>query len=175
MGRKLEFNLEHYPHEEQVPASRRQHGRCQTSPVRHSLRTHCRRAVALVGPQGDRAVSTLKSQCRPKRRRCVRCIVNQPATFASAVPTMGEALGVMRDDDLVAWYGLLVPAKTPADVVQALEKAAFAVLRRAGHSCQARCARHRLGRDAGKPFTERMRPESRRYAETIRRFSLKAG
>jgi tripartite-type tricarboxylate transporter receptor subunit TctC len=88
---------------------------------------------------------------------------------------MGEALDILRDDDLVAWYGLLVPSRTPAEAVQALEKAAFAVLRRP--DTKARLAA--LGTDvvamAGAPFAERMRTESRRYAEVIQRFSIKAG
>ncbi len=109
--------------------------------------------------------------------KLVALAVTQPrrSPLLPDVPTMTEAANLLRDEDLLAWYGLLVPARTPAEVVQALEKAVFAVLRKP--ETQQRLTA--LGTDLiampSKPFADRMRNESKRYAEIIRRFSIKAG
>ncbi len=108
--------------------------------------------------------------------KLVALAVTQPqrSPLLPTVPTLGEALGVMRDDDLVAWYGLLAPSRVLAETVQALEKAAFAALKRP--DVRSRLAA--LGTDVlatpGAAFGERMRAESRRYAEIIKRFQIRA-
>ncbi len=89
------------------------------------------------------------------------------------VPTLGEAIGLMRDDDFVAWYGLLVPSRTSPDIVQQVERAAFAVLKRP--DTRARFAA--LGTDLvampSAQFAERMRNESKLFGDVIKRFSIK--
>ena len=55
----------------------------------------------------------------------------QRSPLARDVPTLCEALGVMSDDDFVAWYVLLAPARRPPDAIAATEKAAFAMLKQA--------------------------------------------
>ena len=91
-----------------------------------------------------------------------------------AVPTVGEALGMMHNDDFVTWYGLLVPARTPSEITAALSKAAFSVLNRR----DARSRLAALGTEwvamPAEPFGERMRQESRTYGEIIKRFGIKA-
>ncbi|MEJ8810417.1 tripartite tricarboxylate transporter substrate binding protein [Variovorax ureilyticus] len=102
--------------------------------------------------------------------------VTQPARspLVPNIPTLGEALGIMQKDDFVAWYGLLVPAHTPPEAVDALSKAAFAVLRRE----DARPRLAALGTDLvampAAPFAERMRQEARLYGDVIKRFGIKA-
>lgn len=102
--------------------------------------------------------------------------ITQPARspLVPNIPTLGEALGIMQKDDFVTWYGLLVPANTPADAVDALSKATFSVLER-GDS-RARLAA--LGTDLvampSAQFAERMRQEVRLYGEVIKRFGIKA-
>lgn len=108
--------------------------------------------------------------------KLVPLAVTQPkrSPLVPTVPTVGEAIGLMRDDDFVAWYGVLVPSRTPPEAVKQLEQAAFAVLKRPG--MQARLAS--LGTDLvalpGDRFSQRMRDESKRYAEIIQRFGIKA-
>lgn len=90
------------------------------------------------------------------------------------VPTLREALGPQgSDEDLVAWYGLLVPARVPAEVAQRLERAALAVLARP----EARARLATLGTDdlalPAKAFAERMKAETQRSAELIKRFGIK--
>lgn len=103
--------------------------------------------------------------------------VSQPqrSPLVADIPTLGEALGVMQDDDFVAWYGLLVPAGTPADVVETLTQAAFSALNRNE-------TRHKLaamGSDLvampAAQFAERMRQEQKVYGEIIRRFGIQGG
>lgn len=102
--------------------------------------------------------------------------ITQPARspLVPNIPTLGEALGIMQKDDFVTWYGLLVPANTPADAVDALSKAAFAVLKRP----DARPRLAALGTDLvampSAPFAERMRQEAQLYGEVIKRFGIKA-
>ncbi|OUL98303.1 Bug family tripartite tricarboxylate transporter substrate binding protein [Variovorax sp. JS1663] len=108
--------------------------------------------------------------------KLVALAVTQPkrSPLVPDVPTLGEALGLMRDDDFVAWYGLLVPARTPAEVVQQLEKSAAAVLQRP----ETRAKLVALGTDLvampGRQFAERMRLETKQYGDIIKRFAIKA-
>ena len=108
--------------------------------------------------------------------KLVPLAVTQPkrSPLVPEVPTVGEAIGLMRDDDFVAWYGVLVPSRTPPEAVKQLEQAAFAVLKRPG--IQGKLAA--LGTDLvalpGDRFSQRMRDESKRYAEIIHRFGIKA-
>jgi tripartite-type tricarboxylate transporter receptor subunit TctC len=90
------------------------------------------------------------------------------------VPTIGEAMGLMRDDDFVTWYGLLAPARTPADALRAIERAAFAVLERPDTRAKLATLGTDLLATPGALFAERMRNETKRYAEIIKRFGLKA-
>lgn len=102
--------------------------------------------------------------------------VTQPqrSPLVPQVPTLGEALNLMHKDDFVTWYGLLAPARAPAETVQALSSAAFAVLRRS----DARTKLAALGTDLvampAAPFAERMRQETQSYGEVIQRLGIKA-
>ena len=107
-------------------------------------------------------------------RKLVPLAVTQPkrSPLLANVPTLGEAMGIMRDGDFVTWYGLLVPSRTPAEAVNQLEKAAKAVLDRPNTRAQYA----ELGTDLiGLPkdeFTERMRSERKRYGELVKRFNI---
>lgn len=102
--------------------------------------------------------------------------VTQPerSPLAPQVPTLAEALDLKQKDDFVSWYGLLTPAQVPAEAVQALSRAAFAVLQRS--NTRARLAA--LGTDLvampAAPFAQRMQQETRRYGEVIQRLGIKA-
>lgn len=90
------------------------------------------------------------------------------------VPTIDEAVGLMKDVDFVAWYGLLTPAKAPAGAVERLQKSAAAALAQPA----VRERLQALGTDpvampAG-PFARRMKNESEQYRPIIQRFQIKA-
>lgn len=108
--------------------------------------------------------------------KLVALAVTQPkrSPLVPAVPTVGEALGIMRDDDFVAWYGVLVPARTPAEIVQQLEKAAFAVLQRPDTRTKLAALGTDLVAMPSKQFAERMRTETKQYGDIIKRFAIKA-
>ena len=102
--------------------------------------------------------------------------VTQPrrSPLVPDIPTMGEAMGILKDEDFVAWYGLLTPARTPAEVVQKLERAMLAVLQRP----ETKTKLTSLGTDvvgiAGAAFAQRIRAESKQYGDIIRKFAIKA-
>ena len=108
--------------------------------------------------------------------KLVPLAVTQPkrSPLVPEVPTLGEAIGLMADGDFVAWYGVLVPARTPADVVQRLEKAAFAVLNRPETKTKFATLGTDLVAMPSAQFSERMRRESKQFGETIKRFSIKS-
>lgn len=102
--------------------------------------------------------------------------VTQPqrSPMLAQVPTIGEAMGFMKDVDFVAWYGLLAPAKVSADVVDRLEKSAAAALAQPA----VRERLQALGTDPvampSAPFAQRMKNESAQYQQIIQRFQIKA-
>jgi tripartite-type tricarboxylate transporter receptor subunit TctC len=108
--------------------------------------------------------------------KLVGLAVTQPqrSPLVPNVPTMGEAMGLMQTDDFVTWYGLLAPASTPAETVDVLAKAAFAVLRRGDTRSRLAALGTDLVAMPAAPFAERMRLEIRRYGDVIKRFGIKA-
>lgn len=108
--------------------------------------------------------------------KLVALAVTQPqrSPLVAEVPTLGEAIGAMAEDDIVTWYGLLVPSRAPAPVVQTLERAAFAVLRRPDTRSRLATLGTDLMATPRAQFAERMRNESKRYAEIIKRFGIRA-
>jgi len=100
--------------------------------------------------------------------------VTQPARSALLpdVSTLGEALGIMGDEDLVTWYGLLVPHGTSGEAVKQLEQAAFGTLKQPGM----REKFATLGTDlTGMPsdeFTQHIKKESARFRDLIGRMGL---
>ena len=108
--------------------------------------------------------------------KLVALAITQPkrSPLVPNIPTIGEALGIMRDTDFVAWYGILVPARSPAEVAQKLEKAALAMLQKP----EVRAKLAAMGTDvvgiSGAQFAERMRTESKQYGDIVKRFGIKA-
>jgi tripartite-type tricarboxylate transporter receptor subunit TctC len=108
--------------------------------------------------------------------KLVALAVTQPkrSPLVPNVPTVGEALGMMQNDDFVTWYGLLVPAKTPPETTTVLSKAAFSVLNRSDSRSRLAALGTDLVAMPAEPFAERMRQETRIYGEVIKRFGIKA-
>lgn len=108
--------------------------------------------------------------------KLVPLAVTQPkrSPLLPEVPTVGEAIGLMRDDDFVAWYGVLVPSRTPPEVVKQLEKAAFAVLKRPDTRAKFAALGTDLAAMPGDQFAQRMRNETKLYGDIIKRFGIKA-
>lgn len=108
--------------------------------------------------------------------KLVALAVTQPqrSPLLPNVPTLGEALGVLGKEDFVAWYGLLAPAKAPPEVARTLEKAALAALARPDVKTRIAGMGSDLMATPSQAFAERMRAESKRYGEIVKRFGIKA-
>lgn len=90
------------------------------------------------------------------------------------VPTMGEAIGAMRGDDFVNWYGLLAPAKTPPELLAQFQRVALAVLARPEIKSRIVALGSDLMATPGPAFAARIKAESQSYGEIIRRFGIQA-
>lgn len=86
--------------------------------------------VDLLGGQIDLAVSTLsaaQTYIKGGRVKALAITGAKPSELAPELPAMGMQPG-LSGFDLGVWFGLFVPVKTPADVVQKIQAAAQQVL-----------------------------------------------
>lgn len=86
--------------------------------------------VDLLGGQIDLAVSTLsaaQTYIKSGRVKALAITGAKPSELAPNIPAMGAQPG-LSGFDLGVWFGLFVPAKTPADVVRKIQTAAQQVL-----------------------------------------------
>jgi len=88
------------------------------------------------------------------------------------VPTIEEAMGIMGNEDLVTWYGLLVPAGTPAEAQKQLERAAFATLEQPGMRDKFATLGTDLVAMPSREFAARMKRESARFQTVIQQLKL---
>jgi tripartite-type tricarboxylate transporter receptor subunit TctC len=80
---------------------------------------------ALVGNQVQLYFSTLPAavaQVKAGRLRALGVTGSKPSNAAPGVPTIAEQ--GLKGFDVVGWFGMFVPAKTPASVISTLNKAA---------------------------------------------------
>ncbi|MBY4595765.1 tripartite tricarboxylate transporter substrate binding protein [Ottowia caeni] len=86
--------------------------------------------VDLLGGQTDLVVSTLsaaQTYIKGGRVKALAITGAQQSDLAPGIPAMGMQPG-LSGFDLGVWFGLFVPAKTPTDVIQKVQKAAQEVL-----------------------------------------------
>ncbi len=84
----------------------------------------------LMGGQIDVAVSTLSAaqpHIKSGRVKALATTGAKSTNLAPEIPAMGSIRG-LEGFDLNVWFGLFVPAKTPADVIQKIEAAAQQVI-----------------------------------------------
>lgn len=84
----------------------------------------------LIGGQVDIAVSTLSAaqpHIRANKIKALALTSAQPSDLAPELPAMGTIKG-LEGFDLGVWFGLFVPQRTPADIVQKLQSTAQQVL-----------------------------------------------
>jgi tripartite-type tricarboxylate transporter receptor subunit TctC len=95
------------------------------------------------------------------------------SSLAPDIPTVEEVTGIKGLEVFTTWYGLLAPAGTPPQAVEALQKAAATVLARP--EMKAKLAA--LGTDVvalpGEQFADRMKVELKRYEGVVQRFNIK--
>lgn len=106
--------------------------------------------------------------------RALAVTQSKRSPLAPDIPTVEEVTGIKGLEVFTTWYGLLAPAGTPPQAVEALQKAAATVLARP--EMKARLAA--LGTDvvglAGAQFTDRIKVELKRYEDVVQRFGIKA-
>ena len=86
--------------------------------------------VDLMGGQIDLGVSTLSAAqpyIRAGKLKAYAVTSAKPSELAPDIPALGMVPG-LEGFDLGVWFGLFLPAKTPADVVQKLQAAAQQVM-----------------------------------------------
>lgn len=83
------------------------------------------------------------------------------------VPTVAEALGI-PDFELVGWFGLLAPAKTPADVVARLHAETLKALKDPSVIEVIQVAGGSVGGASTAQFEARIRKDAERLTEVIR-------
>lgn len=84
----------------------------------------------LLGGQIDLVVSTLsaaQTYIKAGRVKALAITGAEPSDLAPGIPAMGKQPG-LEGFDLNVWFGLFVPAKTPADITQKLQAVAQQVL-----------------------------------------------
>lgn len=84
----------------------------------------------LMGGQVDLAVSTLSAAqpyIKAGKIKAYAMTSARPSELAPEIPALGQVHG-LEGFDLGVWFGLFLPAKTPADVVQKLQVAAQQVM-----------------------------------------------
>lgn len=89
------------------------------------------------------------------------------------VPTVAEALGI-SDYELTGWFGLLVPARTPAEIIARLETEVAGVLKEPGFVEIVRAAGGEVIGGTSAQFARRMALDTERLGEVIRRSGAKA-
>jgi tripartite-type tricarboxylate transporter receptor subunit TctC len=102
--------------------------------------------------------------------------VTQPkrSSLLPDIPSFDEASGVRGLEAYSTWYGLLVPAGTPAPVVEALRESAATVLARPEVKAKINAMGAEVIALPTTAFGERMKAELKRYEDVIRRFNIKA-
>lgn len=89
------------------------------------------------------------------------------------VPTVNEALG-LSDYELTGWFGLMVQSKTPPDIIARLEADIGAVLKDPSYIEVLRAAGADVIGGSSADFAKRMKLESDRLGDLIRRSGAKA-
>jgi tripartite-type tricarboxylate transporter receptor subunit TctC len=106
--------------------------------------------------------------------RAVAVTQGKRSPLVPDVPTVEELTGIKGLDAFSTWYGLLAPAGTPPQVVDALQKAAAAVLARPEMKSKLAAMGTDVVATPTAAFGERIRNELKRYEDVVRRFNIKA-
>jgi tripartite-type tricarboxylate transporter receptor subunit TctC len=99
--------------------------------------------------------------------RALAVTTRERSAFVPDVPTFREA-GI-ADIEATAWIGIVVPAKTPAPIVERLNREIVAVLKDPGVGVKLRALYMEPAGGTPAEFAEFMQDELRRWAPVIRR------
>jgi len=118
------------------------------------------------------AVPTLMPQVRAGKLRAIAVTTARRSATAPEVPTLIE--GGLKDMDIPSWYGAMVPARTPTEVVQTIQREIAAIL--ALPDVSARLEGQGLTAVANTPqaFAAQIQRETSAWARVIRDAGIKA-
>jgi len=118
------------------------------------------------------AVPTLMPQVRAGKLRAIAVTTARRSATAPEVPTLIE--GGLKDMDIPSWYGAMVPARTPTEVVQTIQREIAAIL--ALPDVSARLEGQGLTAVANSPqaFAAQIQRETATWARVIREAGIKA-
>ena len=118
------------------------------------------------------AVPTLMPQVRAGKLRAIAVTTARRSATAPEVPTLIE--GGLKEMDIPSWYGAMVPARTPAEVVQAIQREIAAIL--VLPDVSARLEAQGLTAVANTPqaFAAQIQRETSAWARVIREAGIKA-
>jgi tripartite-type tricarboxylate transporter receptor subunit TctC len=118
------------------------------------------------------AVPTLMPQVRAGKLRAIAVTTARRSATAPEVPTLIE--GGLKDMDIPSWYGAMVPARTPTEVVQTIQREIAAIL--ALPDVSARLEGQGLTAVANTPqaFAAQIQRETATWARVIREAGIKA-
>jgi tripartite-type tricarboxylate transporter receptor subunit TctC len=118
------------------------------------------------------AVPTLMPQVRAGKLRAIAVTTARRSATAPEVPTLIE--GGLKEMDIPSWYGAMVPARTPTEVVQAIQREIAAIL--VLPDVSARLEGQGLTAVANTPqaFAAQIQRETATWARVIREAGIKA-
>jgi tripartite-type tricarboxylate transporter receptor subunit TctC len=123
--------------------------------------------MSLVG------LPAVSSHIRAGKLQALAVTQSARSGVAPGIPTVEEATGIKGLDAFSVWFGLIAPSQVPAPIRNQLEQTAQEVLK--DPATRAKLAG--LGVDVtatpSADFANRIRSESRRFAEVIQRFNVK--
>lgn len=112
---------------------------------------------------------------RAGKLRALAITQRKRSALAPEIPTIEEAAGIKGMDAFSTWYGMLAPTGTPAAVTESLQKAAMAVLAKPDVKARLASMGTELVALEGAAFGARIRDESKRYDDVVRKFNVKPG
>ena len=130
----------------------------------------------LIGGQVDIAVSTLSAaqpHIKANKIKALALTSALPSELAPELPAIGKIKG-LEGFDLGVWFGLFVPQKTPADVVQKLQSVAQQVL--AEPAVQKRLADQAISASgaSSEALAKFMATEVEKYRAVVKAANIKA-
>jgi tripartite-type tricarboxylate transporter receptor subunit TctC len=97
----------------------------------------------------------------------------QRSPLLPEIPTIEEMTGIKGVEGFSTWYGLLAPSGTPQSVVDTVHKSIASVLARPDMRAKLATMGTDLQATPTTAFADRIRTESRKYEEVVRRFNIK--
>jgi tripartite-type tricarboxylate transporter receptor subunit TctC len=118
------------------------------------------------------AVPTLMPQVRAGKLRAIAVTTARRSATAPEVPTLIE--GGLKDMDIPSWYGAMVPARTPTEVVQTIQREIAAILALPDVATRLEGQGLTAVANSSQAFAAQIQRETATWARVIRESGIKA-